>query len=89
MNFVNRAGTLVGLDSLLNKQYVEVKPYGIAGHELDRYAKDKSIANIGGDINYLITPTLRINLTAYTDFAQVESDRPDTILYGFPDNFSV
>lgn len=84
LELVNRAGTLVGLDSLLNKQYVEVKPYGIAGHEFDRYEKDKSIANLGGDINYLITPTLRLNLTANTDFAQVESDREVINLTRFP-----
>jgi hypothetical protein len=84
LEFVNRAGTLVGLDSLVNNQYVEVKPYGIAGNEFTRDAKDKSIANIGGDINYLITPTLRANLTVNTDFAQVESDREVINLTRFP-----
>jgi len=31
--------------------------------------------NVGGDVNFLITPTLKLNLTVNTDFAQVESDR--------------
>lgn len=84
LELVNRAGTLVGLDSLVSKQYVEVKPYGIAGHEFDRDARDNSITNIGGDINYLITPTLRLNITANTDFAQVESDREVINLTRFP-----
>lgn len=84
LELVNRAGTLVGLDSLMNKQYVEVKPYGIAGYEFDRYSRDNGIANIGGDVNYLITPTLRLNLTANTDFAQVESDREVINLTRFP-----
>lgn len=84
LELVNRAGTLIGLDSLVTKQYIEVKPYGIAGKEFNTSAKDKSIANIGGDINYLITPTLRLNLTANTDFAQVESDREVINLTRFP-----
>ncbi|MEJ7645723.1 MAG: DUF5916 domain-containing protein [Chryseolinea sp.] len=84
LELVNKAGTLIRLDSLLNKQYVEVKPYGIAGNEFNRYAKDKSKSNIGGDINYLVTPTLRLNLTANTDFAQVESDREVINLTRFP-----
>jgi hypothetical protein len=84
LELVNRAGTLVGLDSLINKQYVEIKPYGIAGHEFNKNIKDESIGNIGGDINYLITPTLRFNVTVNTDFAQVESDRQVVNLTRFP-----
>lgn len=84
LELVNRAGTLIGLDSLVNKQYVEVKPFGIAGKEFNTAVKDKGIASLGGDINYLITPTLRLNFTANTDFAQVESDREVINLTRFP-----
>lgn len=84
IELVNRAGTLIGLDSIVNKQYVEVKPYGIAGKEFIKSEKDKTIGNIGGDINYLITPTVRLNFTANTDFAQVESDTEVINLTRFP-----
>ncbi len=83
LEFVNRAGTLVGLNQITSKAFVEVKPYGIAG--LQRASgKDKGVFNAGGDINYLITPTLRLNLTANTDFAQVEADQQQINLTRFP-----
>ena len=80
---VNKAGTLGGLDSLQRKKFVEVKPYAIAGGERTANG-DKGVANVGGDINYLITPTYRINATFNTDFAQVESDRQQVNITRFP-----
>lgn len=84
IEFVNRAGTLVGLDNLKNKQYVEFKPYTIGGNQFNKDAKDESTVNAGGDINYLVTPTMRLNLTVNTDFAQIESDREVINLTRFP-----
>jgi hypothetical protein len=80
---VNQAGQLVGLNQLGNKQFTEVKPYAIGGTERSTTG-NRLIGNVGGDINYLITPTYRINLTVNTDFAQVEADQQQVNLTRFP-----
>lgn len=72
---VARAGTLTGIESINSVTLMELKPYGIAGVETDSLGKNSWVAHTGGDLNYLITPTMKLNLTANTDFAQVESDR--------------
>lgn len=84
LEFVNRAGTLTGLNKLPNRTFVEVKPYGIAGVERQATQSSNGLFNAGGDVNYLITPTLRANLTINPDFAQVESDRQQINLTRFP-----
>lgn len=84
INWVNRAGKLLGLDSLDNKQFVEVKPYGITGVQSQQNQAPNFLLNGGGDINYLITPTYRLNVTLNTDFAQVESDQQQINLTRFP-----
>ncbi|MCD4684280.1 MAG: DUF5916 domain-containing protein, partial [Bacteroidales bacterium] len=43
----------------------------------------KNTGKIGGEINFDITPTLKLNFTANTDFAQVESDRKQINLTRF------
>ena len=80
---VNFAGTLLGMESLPQKQFVEIKPYAIGGVE-DEGEGHKEKFGAGGDINYLITPTYRLNLTFNTDFAQVESDAQQINLTRFP-----
>jgi hypothetical protein len=80
---VNQAGTLTGLTRLGNRQFVEIKPYGIGGGE-DVQGDYRYRANGGGDINYLITPTYRLNLTFNPDFAQVEADQQQINLTRFP-----
>ena len=84
IQWVNRAGKLLGLDSLENKQFVELKPYGITGVQAAEGASPNFLLNGGGDINYLITPTYRLNVTLNTDFAQVESDQQQINLTRFP-----
>jgi hypothetical protein len=72
---VSQAGKLVGLKGLQETRMVEIKPYLLSGYQnLEETGKEGTF-NIGGDINYLITPTLKLNVTINTDFAQVESDR--------------
>jgi hypothetical protein len=83
LELLNRAGTLVGLDSIISKDFIEVKPYAIGGGQFTP-GKEEGQLNAGGDINYLITPTLRMNLTFNTDFAQVEADRQQINLTRFP-----
>lgn len=80
---VNRAGTLAGLDGLRKHRFIEMKPYAIAGVD-QRSRATTTLVNAGGDVNYLVSPTLRLNLTLNTDFAQVESDRQQVNLTRFP-----
>lgn len=83
MERVSVAGELWGLSNLRNRQFIAIKPYGIAGGENSR-GTNKGLANIGGDVNYLLSPTYRMNITVNTDFAQVESDRQQVNITRFP-----
>ena len=80
---VNLAGELHGLNQLSNKKFVEIKPYAIGGGERAN-SKIRPVGNLGGDVNYLITPTYRLNLTFNTDFAQVEADQQQVNITRFP-----
>ncbi len=80
---VSRAGTLLGLQGLNAVHLLEFKPYGIAGIETEPQTKTQTNLNAGGDLNYLITPSMKLNLTVNTDFAQVESDRQQVNLTRF------
>lgn len=80
---LNLAGELGGLRQLRDKRFVEVKPYAIGGGEQQPGAK-RLTGNVGGDINYLLSPTYRLNLTFNTDFAQVEADQQQVNITRFP-----
>lgn len=85
---VNRAGYLTGLDRLSNRKFVEFKPYGIGGttNVADNVGGNPFTGsfNGGGDVNYLLSPTYRLNVTVNTDFAEVESDQEQINLERFP-----
>ena len=72
---ISQAGTLTGLHNIKAKNKVELKPYISGGVEKLTDENWKGRYKIGGDANFDITPTLKLNLTFNTDFAQVESDR--------------
>ena len=72
---ISQAGKLTGLSNIKAKNKVELKPYISGGVESDEEGKWHERYKIGGDANIDITPTLKLNLTVNTDFAQVESDR--------------
>jgi len=73
-NFTS-AGTLIGLENISYTDRFELKPYLLGGWNLeDDKISYTSLGKIGADLNYNITPTLKLNLTVNTDFAQVESD---------------
>ncbi|MFQ6606264.1 MAG: DUF5916 domain-containing protein [Fidelibacterota bacterium] len=80
---VVRAGTLVGIQDINTVTLLEVKPYGLAGVKYEPGIGNETIDHWGGDFNYLITPTTKLNLTINTDFAQVESDRMQVNLTRF------
>ncbi len=80
---VSNAGKLKGIYGVSNVTLVELKPYGLVGVENNDKDGKTFNSNFGGDVNYLITPTIKLNLTVNTDFAQVESDQQQVNLSRF------
>ncbi len=80
---VSRAGTLLGIKNVNTVTLIELKPYGLSGIKHEPEIGNHGISHFGSDLNYLITPTMKLNLTLNTDFAQVESDRMQVNLTRF------
>jgi hypothetical protein len=80
---VARAGTLFGLQDLTDVRLVEAKPYALGGLETRPDTERKTISDIGGDLNYLITPAVKLTVTVNPDFGQVEADRAQVNLTRF------
>jgi len=72
---VVNAGVLTGIKNIGYAKRFELKPYLSGGFE--KLIPDKRKWNVkpGADLNVNLTPTLKLNLTTNTDFAQVEADR--------------
>jgi hypothetical protein len=81
-NFSN-AGILIGLKDISYAKHFEFKPYGLGGLEKNQYEDTHSTGKLGADLNVNITPTLKLNLTTNTDFAQVEVDKVQANLTRF------
>ena len=71
---ISQGGKLTQLQNIKQGSKVELKPYALAGIEWSD-SKPKTSTKIGGEVNFDISPTLKLNFTVNTDFAQVESDR--------------
>jgi hypothetical protein len=69
------AGHLSGLTDIGYAKYFELKPFTLGRFEKQTGTPTELKGKIGGDLNVNITPTLKLNLTTNTDFAQVEADR--------------
>jgi hypothetical protein len=85
------AGDLVGLGVLTRARDIELKPFVLAR----AYAPERDVdgmttspassgAKVGLDAKLAVSPTLTADLTANTDFAQVEADRQVINLSRFP-----
>lgn len=72
---ISQAGKLDGLKNIEAKEKIEIKPYVTGGLEKISGEKTEFIYNYGADVNIDITPTLKLNLTAKTDFGQIEDDQ--------------
>ncbi len=68
-------GELLGIQGIGYAKRFELKPYALGGLQQAAGAKDDAVGKLGGDLNINLSPTLKLNLTANTDFAQVEADR--------------
>ncbi|HBZ24975.1 MAG TPA: hypothetical protein DEO54_01880 [Rikenellaceae bacterium] len=79
---ISQSGKLEGIRDIKQKDRVEITPYITTGKERE-YGFTNSAFKIGGEINYDISPTMKLNFTLNTDFAQVESDRREVNLSRF------
>src|SRR2546422_162460 len=82
---VSRAGKLEGI-RVPSRRVWTVTPYALTGVErnylVDPEARGRG--EIGGEIKFGVTPSLTLDLTYNTDFAQVEVDEQRTNLTRFP-----
>ncbi len=88
---MSNAGLLLGISDVTQGHGLDVKPY-LAGSTLDvRGSSDPGLtedeADVGVDLFYNVTPSLRANLTVNTDFAQTEVDQRLVNLTRFPLRF--
>ena len=84
---VSLAGTLTGLEDLNRGRDLRIKPFFAAGREIERSEGVSSWSNSGDmglDLKYGITPSLNLDLTFNTDFAQAEADNEQVNLTRFP-----
>jgi len=72
---ISQAGVLTGIGNIGYAKHFELKPFGLAGFENKENEKTKYPGKVGADLNINLSPTLKLNLTTNTDFAQVEVDK--------------
>ncbi len=72
---VVKAGRLTGLKNISYAKKFELKPYILLGRHHDDLNGTSYPFKFGGNLNVNILPTLKLNLTTFTDFAQVEADK--------------
>ena len=82
---LSRAGTLEGI-RVPTRRVATVTPYVLAGIQRNYFtdAKARHPSEFGADVKYGVTPSLTLDLTYNTDFAQVEVDEQRTNLTRFP-----
>lgn len=85
---MSNAGLLVGLTDITQGRGLELKPY-VAGTLSDAPGRSPAVArqgtsDIGGEVTYNITPSLRAVATINTDFAETEVDTRRVNLTRFP-----
>src|SRR5438046_4863919 len=82
---ISHAGTLQGVH-VPSRRVWTVTPYALTGVERN-YSLDPEAhrrGDVGGELKYGVTPSLTLDLTYNTDFAQVEVDEQRTNLTRFP-----
>ena len=85
LNRLSLAGTLTGLN-LRSPKNLKLIPYVLGQFSKDYTVADSETeftAEFGGDLKYSITPSLTLDLTYNTDFAQVEVDQQQVNLDRF------
>ncbi|MDP2318166.1 MAG: DUF5916 domain-containing protein [Acidobacteriota bacterium] len=77
------AGVLTGLRDISQGVGLEAKPY-LAGNHSTREAGTGADLDVGVDLGYSVTPSLRLAMTVNTDFAETEVDDRQVNLTRFP-----
>jgi hypothetical protein len=72
---ISQGGKLTGLHDIKQGTKFEFLPYLLSGIEFNNSDKNPTTFKVGGEVNFDVTPTLKLNLSLNTDFAQVEADR--------------
>ncbi len=80
---IAEAGELKGITGIRRGDPIYIIPYITAGAQIKANGNEY-VHEPGVDIKYGLTETLSLDLTANTDFAQVESDRAQINLTRFP-----
>jgi len=81
---VAKAGTLVGLSNIAGRRQVDIRPYAMGGLSQSKGEKGTSVQDIGLDVGYSVTPTIKVDVTINPDFAQADVDRSQVNLSRFP-----
>jgi len=72
---VVNAGKLNNITAISYSKKFEFKPFTLVGWQYDQNTGKEFPFRFGADLNVNVSPTLKLNLTSFTDFAQVEADR--------------
>jgi hypothetical protein len=83
MSRISQAGTLTGLEGIHQGRNLRVKPFAIAGITQVRGRSTLKDYDGGVDAKYSLTPSLTLDTTYRTDFAQVEVDQQQVNLTRF------
>jgi len=82
---LSQAGSLLGLKNIHFGSNMEIKPYFLGGLENDENTEFKyeDLKDIGLDAKIALSANMALDLTANTDFAQVEADQEQVNLDRF------
>lgn len=82
---VSLAGDLTGLQGIRHGRNLRIKPFAIAEtRRLASRRRTELLPDGGLDVKYSMTPTLTLDVTANTDFSQVEVDEQQVNITRFP-----
>ncbi len=81
------AGRLTGLQGITQGVGVEARPYAAGSWRSVPGAAGIASADVGVDLDYSITPSLRVAATVNTDFAEANVDQRQVNLTRFPISF--
>jgi hypothetical protein len=81
---VSRSGHLTGIEGIQPGRNLSLKPYVVSSRSTGSLRTDaETDFDMGADLKYGITSGITLDLTANTDFSQVEVDRPQVNLTRF------
>ena len=72
---ISNGGELIGIKNISSDKFMELYPFASGGLQKTTGEKWINKGKAGLDASIILTPTMKLNLTANTDFSQVESDQ--------------